>query len=83
MGDKLVGNEEREEMLTKFDEILTSRQMEWRGETGDLSLPNKKTKRDSERLDRERERERERERKEKETSDGKKEAKAKARKIKV
>ena len=96
MGDKLVENEEREEKLTNYDEILTSRQTEEKRKdssrlTGDLSPPNKnnkRTKRDTnlreegvkERLDRERER------REKEMSDGEKEAKVKtsrARKTKV
>ena len=96
MGDKLVENEEREEKLTNYDEILTSRQTEEKRKdssrlTGDLSPPNKnnkRTKRDTnlreegvkERLDRERER------REKEMSDGEKEAKVKtsrAKKTKV
>ena len=90
MGDKPVGNEEREGMLTNFDEILTLRQEEMKRKdpsrlTRDLSLPNKKTKRDlnqreesvKERLDTERQG------KEKEKSEMKKEAKDKARKNKV
>ena len=92
MGDKPVGNEEGEEKLTKFDEILTSRQTEVKRKdssrlTGDFSPPHKKKKCDSisnQRVDRENERlDTEREGREKAMSDGKRDAKAKASKIKI